>query len=202
MTLYLFNAGNYSPWKGEPIDGVRHPLNIETLWSDDDLAAAGLFKAVDPGIPDGKIATGFRVEVIDGVLTIVYDLQDAPSPPIDPATLPVTSQEIAQEVERRIAMPLTVQGLSVDSFQINMDAPSQRNLQGLASVGMYLSAVAPGTITAFRDYANVQHDLLPSDLVAMGLQVAGRIQAVYEASWALKAIDPIPKNYADDSYWP
>lgn len=31
------------PWSAdEPINGVRYPLNIETLWTDDELATVGL----------------------------------------------------------------------------------------------------------------------------------------------------------------
>lgn len=118
------------------------------------------------------------------------------------AAISVTAQQIGAEVERRIALPLTVAGLSVGNIEINMDAPSQRNLQGLASVGMYLVSADPTHVTTFRDYDNTSHDLTPADLVSMGLQVAARIQAVYEASWALKAMDPIPADYTDDSYWP
>lgn len=35
-------------WAGEPIDGVRHPPNIEQLWSAQELAAIGLQVRVPP----------------------------------------------------------------------------------------------------------------------------------------------------------
>lgn len=195
MTLYLEDpVGTFTAWLGAPIRDVRRPLNIEQLWTTDELADVDLYiPAAADAVPNGKVVTSTSVQRVDGVVKFVDALQDAPPP---------TSEQIAAEVERRIALPLRVDGLSVDGFQINMDAPSQRNLQGLASVGMYLASAAPSLTTAFRDYSNEQHDLLPTDLVAMGLQVAERIQAVYEASWALKAMNPVPNDYADDSYWP
>lgn len=108
--------------------------------------------------------------------------------------------DVDVERERRIALPLGV-ALPSGSFRINMDPESQRNIQGLSTAGILLSSAAPTQKTTFRDYDNVSHDLLPSDLVQMGLQVMARIQAVYQKAWALKAISPIPADYADDSHW-
>ncbi len=113
----------------------------------------------------------------------------------------ITGSAIDVERERRIALPLKVAVPSGSIFQINMDTESQRNIQGLSTVGIYLSGASPGQTTKFRDYDNAFHDLLPGDLVAMGLQVAQRIQAVYAKAWALKALNPIPEDYADDSRW-
>jgi hypothetical protein len=28
------------------------------------------------------------------------------------------------------------------------------------------------------------------------------VSAIYQASWALKAMDPFPVDYTDDAYWP
>ena len=115
---------------------------------------------------------------------------------------PPTGEIVDLEREDRIAMPLAVQVPSLGAaIRINMDEKSQRNVQGLATAGILLSSAAPGQKTAFRDYDNVSHDLLPGDLVQIGLQVMARIQAVYQRAWALKAMDPIPADYRDDKYW-
>lgn len=115
---------------------------------------------------------------------------------------PPSGADVDLERERRIALPLTVAVPSAQSFQINMDGYSQRNLGGLASVGQYLVATQSAQTTAFRGYDDNTYTLTGADLVAMGLQVAQRIQAVYQKSWALKAMDPIPSDYTADSYWP
>lgn len=35
-------------WTGEPINGIRHPRNIEQLWPDEELAAVGLERYTPP----------------------------------------------------------------------------------------------------------------------------------------------------------
>lgn len=82
MLFYQLN-GAYAEWKGEQVSGIRHPANVESLWTEQALNAAGLFKAVEPEIPDGKVVTGRTAELVNGVLTVVYQLADAPLPPID-----------------------------------------------------------------------------------------------------------------------
>lgn len=133
---------------------------------------------------------------------IAQYLSDHPDLPISNAPPPMTTgAAVDAERERRIGFPLAVAVPSGASFQINMDPASQRNIQGLSTVGMILKEQAPTQTTSFRDFANVTHDLLPDDLIAMGLQAAARIEAVYQKSWALKAMDPIPGDYSDDAYW-
>lgn len=187
---------SWTRWAGQPrpLDGegsYQLPRAAETLYSDDDLAAYGLARVTSAEVPEGKIKTGFTIEDQGGVPIEVGVFEDAPPPAGD---------QIDAERERRIALPLEVT-LSVGTITINMDPLSQRNLQGLASVGQYLTATGSTQTTAFRAYDNASHGLTPTDLVAMGLQVAQRIQAVYAASWAIKAMDPIPADYADDAWW-
>jgi hypothetical protein len=111
-----------------------------------------------------------------------------------------TADEVDAERARRRILPFEVT-VSGSTFSVNMDDTAQQNIQGLSTVGLYLSSVAPTQTTPFRDYSNVSHDLLPTDLVSLGMQVAAHIQALYQASWTLKASDPIPADYADDSHW-
>lgn len=120
-------------------------------------------------------------------------------PYVPPA--PIAGSAVDAERERRIALPLIVAVPSGATFPINMDPNAQRNIQGLATAGILLNATASTQETSFRDYDNQTHALLPGDLIAMGLQVMTRIQTVYQKSWALKAMDPIPADFADDKYW-
>ena len=115
---------------------------------------------------------------------------------------PPTLDQIGAERERRIAMPLLVVVPGLDPFQINMDEKSQRNIQGLASQGVLLLMTSDPTTIQFRDYANEFQQLGGAQLVAMGQQAAARIQACYQAQWALMALDPVPDDYASDAYWP
>ena len=79
---------------------------------------------------------------------------------------PPTGEIVDPEREDRIAMPLAVQVPSLGAaIRIIMDEKSQRNVQGLCDDGGYPPVVgSAGQKTAFRDYDNVSHDLLPGDL--------------------------------------
>lgn len=81
--IYLETASGFQPWAGEAIDGVRHPRVIESAWSDEDLAAIGLYKPAeaDP-VPEGKVIVSTDVERVGGVVKYVHVLEDAPLPPI------------------------------------------------------------------------------------------------------------------------
>ena len=107
---------------------------------------------------------------------------------------------IDAERARRRLLPLSVTVPS-GTFSVNMDDTAQANIQGLSTVGLYLKQVAPTQTTVFRDFANVSHDLTPDDLIALGMSVAAHVQALYVASWALKAMSPIPDDFAADSHW-
>ncbi|MCP5011614.1 MAG: hypothetical protein GY942_16655 [Aestuariibacter sp.] len=47
----LMHSNNQEFWRGERINGIAHPLNIEKLWSVGELAAIGLEKYVAPPAP-------------------------------------------------------------------------------------------------------------------------------------------------------
>lgn len=68
-------------WRGQLINDAQYGSIIETVWTDEELAKAGLRRVADPGVPEGKVATGYAVKEIGGELTKVYELEDAPPPP-------------------------------------------------------------------------------------------------------------------------
>lgn len=148
--------------------------------------------------PDGTSIIPNDDAVMDIGGTIVGGVYTPPVPPV----VDVPRSAVDAERERRIQEPWTVQMPSNGVvFQVNMDTESQRNIQGLSTIGIVLKTAAPMQATMFRDYANKVHALLPDDLISMGLQVAARIQAVYQKAWALKDNPPIPADFADDKYW-
>jgi hypothetical protein len=110
-----------------------------------------------------------------------------------------TSDQVDIERERRIALPLSV-SLSVGNFTIDMDGDSQRNLGGLATAGILKTISNDATTLVFRDHDNVNHNLGAADLIAMGVQVQGRVSAIYAKSWALKT-GTIPADFAADGHW-
>ena len=103
-------------------------------------------------------------------------------------TPPISNLQVDAERDRRRDLPFTVNLPTGKSFPINMDGTSQSNIQGLSTVGLYLSNAAPTQVTVFRDYNNTNWNLMPGELVAMGMLVAAHIQALYIASWTLKGL--------------
>jgi hypothetical protein len=67
---------------------------------------------------------------------------------------------------------------------------------------MRLAAGDNETLTTFRDGENVDHELTPAQLLSLRQQSAEYVSALYAATWALKAMAPIPADYASDEYWP
>jgi hypothetical protein len=48
-------------WIGERLNGISHPISIESLWSEADLNAIGLYRIIPFLIPEGKrIVAGAR----------------------------------------------------------------------------------------------------------------------------------------------
>ena len=81
--LYLEHPSDiFTAWRGEPIADIVYPAAIESLWSEQELAAIDLYSPVDSGIPEGKVSTGVTVQRLNGVVTMVYALEDAPPPPL------------------------------------------------------------------------------------------------------------------------
>lgn len=62
--------------------GVQHPGNTTELWSEAELDVIGVRPIHDDLVPSGKIPTGSRLEVVDGLVRRRWTLVDTPPPPI------------------------------------------------------------------------------------------------------------------------
>jgi hypothetical protein len=79
----------------------------------------------------------------------------------------------------------------------------QTNLLSLVTASQIRLASGDNTtITKFRDAANIDHDLTPSQIIELWSRGAAWIRANYDASWTIKAMNPIPADYTSDAYWP
>lgn len=94
----------------------------------------------------------------------------------------------------------------VDYGQIPLQGrdKDQKNLLGLVqAAALRVGAGDVTTLTKFRDAMNVDHFLTPLQIIDMWSKGSAWISAVYDASWALKDMDPIPLDYATNlEYWP
>ena len=110
--LYKETPEGFVLWTGESIDGVRHPMNIETLWTPQELAAIGLYVPEETPIPAGKIATSTNVHRVNGVVRYVHDLEYAPAP--NPADFPLS--------DRQLRLGLILAGFNLANIQAAIDA--------------------------------------------------------------------------------
>lgn len=199
MTLYLETSGDFIPWRGERIDGVLHPLSIETSWSSSDLEALDLFlpAQADP-VPQGKAVTSTSVQRVGGVVKFVHDLTDLPPP---------SSDDVDTERDRRIAAGFVFGGVAYQS------RPADReNIMGAATaaLGAIVSGALPDDLRwhgGATDFVWIAADnsLTPMDAQTMfvfGQAAMSHKSAHIFAGAALKAMDPIPADYADDQWWP
>jgi hypothetical protein len=109
----------------------------------------------------------------------------------------VTTDEVNAERDRRI-----LKGRSFMGVYVTGSATDARNLMSLAlAAQMRIASGDTTTITVFRDGNNVDHELAPREILTLWTLSAGFVENLYKKSWELKAINPIPLEYANDDYW-
>lgn len=200
MTLYNSHT-DFAVWRGEPINGVIHPLIIEKLWSDDELIAAGLYKESmieNTPVPEGKVVTGREVQLINDQPKWVYTLEDAPPP---------TSMDVDAERDRRI-----VTGFIFDNKLYQSRNEDRENIAGaaLAALAAQMAGAQPDDLRwhgGDSDFVWIAADnsLTPMDaqtMFAFGQAAMVHKQAHIFAARALKDADPIPTDYKSENYWP
>jgi len=105
---------------------------------------------------------------------------------VDPSAINV-------ERARRIAA-----GRTINNMPMQLRDEDIRNLQSLA----FNASLFMDEITEFRDANNKSHQLGAPEILSLWEGTHAYISDVYKASWALKAMEPVPADFADDKYWP
>lgn len=106
--------------------------------------------------------------------------------------------EINKERMRRINVGAILNGVYVRGGE-----EDTRNLLTLALAAQLRIATGDleSTIT-YRDGLNTDHLLSPMGVINLWKASAAYVSDLYQASWLLKAYNPIPTNVSEDSYWP
>lgn len=118
MLAFQDTDGTVKRWQGEPVRGVLHPINVETLWSTAELTAVGLYRITAFTVPAGKVSVGPpRYALANGAAVETYDVADEPAPPV-PET--ITDRQFFQQLA----------------------------IQGVITQDEALAAVGPGTLPA------------------------------------------------------
>jgi hypothetical protein len=114
-----------------------------------------------------------------------------------------TNEDVNAERERRIAAGATVTVTGAGDIPVQGRDVDVRNLQGLGLGALArVSAGDTTTITTFRDADNVDHALTPPQVLELVQRAAGVVEAIFTASWTIKAMDPLPADITDDALWP
>jgi hypothetical protein len=198
MTLVV--RSTLEPWQGEPLDGIRHPLSIEQLWSDAELLSVGVSRPEPFVLPDGKVAVGapfYTLVVGEAMVREVYETQGTPPP---------STEDVDRERDHRIDG-----GLEFGGKVFQTRSQDRENIAGasLAAFMAMLKGAQPGDTawqgegTTFGWIAadNTVMPMGPDDLIGLGIAVMRHKQAhIFAARW-IKNLTPIPPNYQYDSVW-
>jgi hypothetical protein len=119
-----------------------------------------------------------------------------PPVPILPNELVNMERDSRINTSRRFDIP----GYSSPVF---LSGGDEKNLVGLVPFCQIQISLGNGSDTlVWRDNENTEHTLSYEELITLYSLALQYKQQVYEASWALKEMDPLPQDYKDDSHWP
>ena len=108
-----------------------------------------------------------------------------------------TEAAVNAERQRRI-----LAGTVIDGVHVTGRDEDALNLTNLALVAQLRIAGGDMTTpTVYRDGNNVDHELTPPQMLALWQQSAEYVSALYAASWAIKAMDPMPEDVTADALW-
>jgi hypothetical protein len=113
-----------------------------------------------------------------------------------------SNEEVNEERERRIAIGCNISIANVGSVYVTGTEKDVRNMSGLGQGALIRIMQSDTTPTDFRDGNNVMYTLTPNEMLELWQKSSEYISAIYQASWTIKAMNPIPQDYAADSYWP
>lgn len=112
-------------------------------------------------------------------------------------------EAINAERERRIAGGATATVTGAGAIPVQGREADVRNLQGLGLMALArVSAGDTATMTTFRDANNIDHELTPPQVLELVRQASAAAEAIIQASWAIKVMDPLPADVTDDALWP
>ncbi|MEQ1407789.1 DUF4376 domain-containing protein [Neorhizobium sp. Rsf11] len=128
---------------------------------------------------------------------------------VDPAKI-VTAEQKSEAARQALGDAINAErtrriiaGKIINGIHVTGRDEDARNLTNLAlGAQVRIAGGDTTTLTTFRDGDNIDHDLTPQEIMSLWQQSSEYVSALYAASWALKALDPIPADFADDGYWP
>lgn len=112
-------------------------------------------------------------------------------------------QNINVERERRlkIGANVSISGLA-NTVYVTGDEENIRNMTNLGQLSMLYIQRNANTTIPFRDAQNTLHTLTPLQMSNLWEKTVSYVSSVYQSSWAMKDMSPLPQDFLDDKYWP
>lgn len=111
----------------------------------------------------------------------------------------ITTADINQERDRRIYEPKTVSLTTGKIFRVDMLGGGRENVGQLGTAAIAKSIIGNTSTFSFRDADNTDQTLTNEEVIEMGLQIMGQIQAIHIIARGLKA--SLPWDYWNDEHW-
>ena len=194
MTLYLEKTpGEFVHWNGEDIGGVKHPPSISTLWTKEELETVGLFEPVDAGVESNKKILSVSVQRLEGVVQYVYETEDKE----------VTVEDVIAERDSRLALGFDYD--FGDERGVHRIGTTVEDKIGWSEVKDLADALI--AVGDFETSIKIITNTGPVEVKALEwmniiLAASNFRQPVWQASFVLQTMSPIPQNFRDDSFWP
>lgn len=113
-----------------------------------------------------------------------------------------SNEEVNEERERRIILGCNVSIANVGTIYVTGSEKDIRNVAGLGQGAIVRIMANDTTLVPFRDGNNDVYNLSPQQMLELWQKSAGYISAIYQASWDIKELNPIPQDFASNTYWP
>lgn len=151
---------------------------------------------LDPG-EDKRVWWGGHIDPV----THKFDIETG-LPTLRDAPMEVPQDDLYVEVNRERKSRIEV-GKDFDGIWVTGSDRDQINLLALKDTARDLQAAGiDAAIIPFRDGNNTEHMLTAGQIIDLANAGKAYVSAIYQASWALKAMDPIPQDVNADEWWP
>ena len=114
----------------------------------------------------------------------------------------VIRNEINMERNNRINSGCNVTISGVGTVSIKGGDEDTRNLTNLGQLANLFLSTNNNTMITYRDNNNIVYELTPAQMSELWKKTVFYVTSVYQASWNMKDMNPLPTDYTKDSYWP
>lgn len=162
-------------------------------------------------VPEKMVLPGVWASIVDRGDSDLSSIADLMTPweeglPRRVGLLPTEESwnaEINEERDKRLSWGVTVGVTGIGDIPVQGRDKDMSVILGLrvaAAEAKAMGVTAP--VMVYRDRDNTEHSLTPAQCHEMCLKAQLGAQALYQASWALKSLEPGSVDVTDGSYWP